>query len=106
MVVVNAAAMETSGQHNGYRNPSPGNQKHAGTKGSMEKGVVRVVRLSMITGVADDDPSAVGTYASAGASFGPSSLSMAPVTFPMMFAVVYLSAKLAQVADEGLFAIL
>jgi Mn2+/Fe2+ NRAMP family transporter len=31
---------------------------------------------------------------------------MAPVTFPMMFAVVYLSAKLGQVAGQGLFAVL
>jgi NRAMP (natural resistance-associated macrophage protein)-like metal ion transporter len=59
----------------------------------------------LITGAADDDPSAIGTYASAGASFGPSLLWTAPVTFPMMFAVVYLSSKLGQVCGEGLFAV-
>lgn len=67
---------------------------------------LRAAGLGLITGAADDDPSAIGTYASAGASFGPALLWMAPVTFPMMFAVVYLSAKLGQVAGQGLFAVL
>ncbi len=57
----------------------------------------------MVTGAADDDCSAIGTYASAGAQFGLSLLWMAPVTFPMMFAVVYLSSKLGQVTGKGLF---
>ena len=69
-------------------------------------GFVRAIGLGLITGAADDDPSAIGTYASAGAKFGPALLWMAPVTFPMMFAVVYLSAKLGQVAGQGLFAVL
>jgi Mn2+/Fe2+ NRAMP family transporter len=69
-------------------------------------GVLRAVGLGLITGAADDDPSAIGTYASAGATFGPAFLWTAPVTFPMMFAVVYLSAKLGQVSGQGLFAVL
>jgi NRAMP (natural resistance-associated macrophage protein)-like metal ion transporter len=56
-----------------------------------------------VTGAADDDCSAIGTYASAGAQFGTSLLWTAPVTFPMMFAVVYLSSKLGQVSGKGLF---
>ena len=59
--------------------------------------------LGLITGAADDDCSAIGTYASAGAKFGPAMLWTAPVTFPMMFAVVYLSSKLGQVSGRGLF---
>jgi NRAMP (natural resistance-associated macrophage protein)-like metal ion transporter len=59
--------------------------------------------LGVVTGAADDDCSAIGTYASAGAQFGPSLLWTAPVTFPMMFAVVYLSSKLGQVTGRGLF---
>ena len=78
-------------------------KKHSPEK---QEGVIRAVGLGLITGAADDDPSAIGTYASAGAKFGPSLLWMAPVTFPMMFAVVYLSAKLGQVAGQGLFAVL
>jgi NRAMP (natural resistance-associated macrophage protein)-like metal ion transporter len=66
----------------------------------------RALGLGLITGAADDDPSAIGTYATAGATLGPSFLWTAPATFPMMFAVVYLSAKLGQVAGEGLFAVI
>ncbi len=67
------------------------------------RGVVRALGLGLITGAADDDPSAIGTYASAGAKLGPGFLWTAPITMPMMFAVVYLSAKLGQVAGAGLF---
>ncbi len=63
----------------------------------------RALGLGVVTGAADDDCSAIGTYASAGAQFGTSLLWMAPVTFPMMFAVVYLSSKLGQVTGRGLF---
>jgi NRAMP (natural resistance-associated macrophage protein)-like metal ion transporter len=70
------------------------------------KGTFRSIGLGLITGAADDDPSAIGTYASAGASLGPSFLWTAPVTFPMMFAVVYLCSKLGQVAGKGLFAVI
>jgi Mn2+/Fe2+ NRAMP family transporter len=69
-------------------------------------GAIRTIGLGLITGAADDDPSAIGTYASAGARFGPAFLWTAPVILPMMVAVVYLSAKLGQVAGEGLFAVL
>jgi hypothetical protein len=36
------------------------------------------VGLGIITGAADDDPTAVGTHASAGAAFGPSILWVVP----------------------------
>ena len=65
--------------------------------------MLRKLGLGLITGAADDDPSAIGTYASAGAAVGPAFLWTAPVTFPMMCAVVYLSAKLGQVSGKGLF---
>ena len=68
--------------------------------------MLRALGLGVITGAADDDPSAIGTYASAGATLGPSFLWTAPVTFPMMFAVVYLSSKLGQVAGKGLFGVI
>ena len=55
---------------------------------------LRAVGLRLITGAADDDCSAMGTCTSAGAKYGPALLWTAPVTFPMMFTVVYLSAKL------------
>jgi NRAMP (natural resistance-associated macrophage protein)-like metal ion transporter len=65
--------------------------------------MLRTLGLGLITGAADDDPSAIGTYASAGAAIGPAFLWTAPATFPMMCAVVYLSAKLGQVSGKGLF---
>jgi NRAMP (natural resistance-associated macrophage protein)-like metal ion transporter len=65
--------------------------------------VFRALGLGIVTGAADDDCSAIGTYASAGAAYGFAFLWMAPVTFPMMFAVVYLSSKLGQVTGKGLF---
>jgi NRAMP (natural resistance-associated macrophage protein)-like metal ion transporter len=69
-------------------------------------GVFRAIGLGLITGAADDDPSAIGTYASAGAKLGPSFLWTAPVTFPMMVAVVYLSSKLGLASGLGLFAVI
>src|ERR1051326_2538605 len=51
--------------------------------------VWRSVGLGIVTGAADDDPSAVGTYASVGATLGMAFLWIAPAVFPMMFAVVY-----------------
>src|SRR5256885_15796828 len=77
-----------------------------GPRVEREKGVFRAVGLGLITGAADDDPSAIGTYAAAGAKVGPAFLWTAPVTLPMMFAVVYLSAKLGQVTGQGLFAVI
>lgn len=70
------------------------------------RGVARTLGLGLVTGAADDDCSAIGTYATAGAKLGPSFLWTAPVTFPMMCAVVYLSAKLGQVSGRGLFQVI
>jgi NRAMP (natural resistance-associated macrophage protein)-like metal ion transporter len=71
--------------------------------GSQPHSIGRALGLGLITGAADDDPSAIGTYATAGARIGPSFLWVAPVTFPMMVTVVYLSSKLGQVTGKGLF---
>ena len=93
--------MENKAQQQGATFPQQtvdGQEKKTG-----KKNVIRELGLGLITGAADDDPSAIGTYASAGAKFGPSFLWMVPVMYPMMFAVVYLSSKLGQVAGKGLF---
>jgi NRAMP (natural resistance-associated macrophage protein)-like metal ion transporter len=84
--------------------PEP--SKHAKAEPFRGRRVVRAIGLGLITGAADDDPSAIGTYASAGAKFGPSFLWTAPVLFPMMVCVVYLSAKLGLASGQGLFAII
>jgi hypothetical protein len=65
-------------------------------------GILRGVGPGLITGAADDDPCAVGTYSLAGASFGTGVLWLAPVTLPMMSAVVYLAAKIGMVSGRGL----
>jgi Mn2+/Fe2+ NRAMP family transporter len=75
----------------------------AENSGEKRKGLARTIGLGVITGAADDDPSAIGTYASAGAQFGTQILWIAPVVLPMMFTVVYLSSKLGQVSGRGLF---
>jgi NRAMP (natural resistance-associated macrophage protein)-like metal ion transporter len=69
-------------------------------------GTFRSVGLGLITGASDDDPSAIGTYAAAGAALGPSFLWTAPVVFPMMFSLVYLSSKVGNVTGQGLFAVI
>ncbi|AZO08383.1 divalent metal cation transporter [Mesorhizobium sp. M3A.F.Ca.ET.080.04.2.1] len=78
--------------------------------GSVDKregrSIGRSVGLALIAGAADDDCSAIGTYASAGARFGPELLWTAPVTLPMMYTVVYLSSKLGQVSGRGLFQVI
>ena len=67
--------------------------------------LLHALGTGVITGAADDDPSAIGTYASAGARYGLAFLWIAPVVLPMMIVVVYVSAKLGQVYGKGLFAI-
>ena len=67
-------------------------------------GLFKTIGTGIITGAADDDPSAIGTYAAAGARFGFGFLWIAPVLLPMMFVVTYLSAKLGRVYGKGLFA--
>ncbi|MCU1223034.1 MAG: hypothetical protein JWQ42_1127 [Edaphobacter sp.] len=68
--------------------------------------VLRSLGLGLITGAADDDCSAIGTYAQAGAQLGYGILWIAPVILPMMIAVVYVSSKLGQVTGQGLFSVL
>src|SRR4051794_2738516 len=65
--------------------------------------ILKLVGSGVITGAADDDPSAIGAYASAGAKYGLAFLWVAPILLPMMYAVVYLSSKLGQVYGKGLF---
>jgi NRAMP (natural resistance-associated macrophage protein)-like metal ion transporter len=81
-------------------------QQGKSRKGGGRRSLGRTLGLGLVTGAADDDPSAIGTYASAGAQLGHSFLWAAPLTLPMMSAVVYLSAKLGQVSGRGLFQVI
>ena len=67
---------------------------------------LKVLGPGLITGASDDDPSGIGTYAIAGASYGFSTLWMALATFPMMASVQYTCAKIAMVSGRGLAGVL
>jgi NRAMP (natural resistance-associated macrophage protein)-like metal ion transporter len=56
----------------------------------------------IITGAADDDPCAIGTYAKTGAAFGFSLLWMVPLVYPMMSTAVYLCSKIGMVSGMGI----
>ena len=68
--------------------------------------LLRSLVPALVTGAANDDPCAVGTYAQAGAAFGFSFLWTAPFTFPMMAATVYLCSKLSVVTGKGIAGVL
>src|SRR2546423_13327581 len=55
----------------------------------------------LITGASDDDPSGIGTYATAGASLGFAPLWTAIVTLPLMSAVQVVCAKIGMVCGCG-----
>jgi NRAMP (natural resistance-associated macrophage protein)-like metal ion transporter len=56
----------------------------------------------LVTGASDDDPSGIGTYAQAGAALGFSTLWTALFTFPMMWSVQFICAKIGMVSGSGL----
>ena len=60
----------------------------------------------LITGAADDDPSGISTYSTAGASYGFGTLWTTLFSFPLMAAVQVMCARLALVTGEGLAAVL
>jgi NRAMP (natural resistance-associated macrophage protein)-like metal ion transporter len=68
--------------------------------------MAKVLGPGLITGAADDDPSAVSTYAVAGASLGFAPLWTAPLTMPMMATVVYICGKLGMVSGLGIGGVL
>ena len=76
--------------------PKPLIEEEDQTEQQKSGGLLHALGTGVITGAADDDPSAIGTYASAGAKFGLAFLWIAPVVLPMMYVVVYVSAKLGQ----------
>src|ERR1044071_8025824 len=60
----------------------------------------------LTTGASDDDPSGIGTYAIAGASFGFGTLWTALFTLPLMIAVMLTCARIGMVSGVGLTAVL
>src|SRR5436190_17714674 len=68
--------------------------------------IFRLIGPGFITGASDDDPSGIGTYAVAGATFGFATLWTALFTFPLMAAVQFMCAKIGMVTGEGLAGVL
>lgn len=60
----------------------------------------------LVTGASDDDPSGIGTYAVAGASFGFATLWTALLSFPLMTATQIICARIGQVTGRGLSGVL
>jgi NRAMP (natural resistance-associated macrophage protein)-like metal ion transporter len=56
----------------------------------------------IVTGAADDDPSGIATYSIAGAQYGTSLLWTALFTWPLMFAVQTMCARIGMVTGRGL----
>jgi NRAMP (natural resistance-associated macrophage protein)-like metal ion transporter len=88
----------------------------AGGTGSLEAAMMqeknpvkrffKVLGPGLITGASDDDPSGIGTYAVAGASFGFTTLWTALFTLPLMAAVQITCARIGMVTGMGLAAVL
>jgi NRAMP (natural resistance-associated macrophage protein)-like metal ion transporter len=70
------------------------------------KRILKVVGPGLITGASDDDPSGIGTYATAGAAFGFSTLWLALWSMPLTITIQYICAKIALVSGQGLAGIL
>ncbi len=60
----------------------------------------------LITGCADDDPSGISTYSSAGAAFGYGLLWTALLSLPLMIAVQLMCGRLGMVTGRGLAAVI
>lgn len=60
----------------------------------------------LITGAADDDPSGISTYSTAGASYGYGLLWTAIFTLPLMIAVQLMCARIGLVSGRGLACVL
>jgi NRAMP (natural resistance-associated macrophage protein)-like metal ion transporter len=66
------------------------------------RSVLGLLGPGIISGAANDDPTAIGTYAKAGAGYGFALLWMMPAAFPMMAATVYLCSKIGMVTGSGI----
>jgi NRAMP (natural resistance-associated macrophage protein)-like metal ion transporter len=74
-------------------------------KGSVRK-FFRGLGPGLITGAADDDPSGISTYSTAGAAYGFGMLWTALFSFPLMAAVQLMCARIGLVSGRGLAAVL
>ncbi len=69
---------------------------------SQLKRLIKMIGPGVVTGAADDDPSGVATYAQSGATFGYMPLWTLLFSFPLMFAVQEMCARIVLVTGKGL----
>ena len=62
----------------------------------------KILGPGLITGASDDDPSGIATYTQAGARFGLSTLWVALVSFPLMYVIQEMCARIGIVTNRGL----
>jgi Mn2+/Fe2+ NRAMP family transporter len=74
--------------------------------GVFRRPTLATVAPGVVTGAADDDPSAIATYAQAGAQFGLAMAWVMLVTLPLMTAVQDACARVGAVTGNGLAAVL
>ena len=89
--------------------PEPGAQSAVVAAQRERNPVIRLLKIlgpGLITGASDDDPSGIGTYAVAGASFGSGMLWTALISFPLMASVQFICAKVGMVCGQGLAGVL
>lgn len=60
----------------------------------------------VVTGASDDDPSGIATYSQAGAAFGLSFLWTALLTYPLMFVIQEMCARIGIVCSKGLTSVI
>jgi Mn2+/Fe2+ NRAMP family transporter len=70
------------------------------------KNIVKSAGPGLITGVADDDPSGIATYAQTGAMFGVSQLWLALFTLPFMIAIQEMCGRIGMVTGQGLSSVI
>jgi len=100
-----------SDQTNDKTAPVIPHKEPAGGTGTLEAAIenepnpvkrfMKILGPGLVTGASDDDPSGIGTYVSAGASLGFTTLWMAVFIFPFMAAVQYICAKIGMVSGKG-----
>src|SRR4051794_23233708 len=69
------------------------------------KRLLRLVGPGLVTGASDDDPTGIGAYAIAGASFGFATLWAPLATFPLMAATQITCARVGQATGQGMAAV-
>jgi NRAMP (natural resistance-associated macrophage protein)-like metal ion transporter len=67
---------------------------------------LKMLGPGLVTGASDDDPSGIGTYATAGAQLRYTPLWTALLTFPLMASVQFICAKIGLVSGRGIAGVL